>query len=140
MKYEDIDPRLMSLVDKNERIIWFGKPNQLCFVLQIAFYPFSIIPIIFGIVCIACLIGVIMGSKNHISQVIVPIVGIFIVALPFWLYLWVCLTSFIRHRNTSYIITTEALYISDGVIFRTFTRNPIDKISAPGATTSNPLL
>ncbi len=131
MKYEDIDPRLMLLVDKNERILWFGKPNQLCFVLGIAFSILLPIAVVFGVIGISIITALIIDSKKNISQVIVPIGMILLWLLPLWGYLWTCLTAFIRHRNTSYIITNEAIYISDGVIFKSFTRNPISEVVSP---------
>ncbi|MBQ4493989.1 MAG: PH domain-containing protein [Elusimicrobiaceae bacterium] len=50
--------------------------------------------------------------------------------LPVWLYLFGCLTVFIRYQNTSYIVTDQAVYISDGVISRHFNRKPFAELSA----------
>ena len=133
MYYEQIDPVLRLLVGKNEKVLWYGKPDKTCFVLEGIFNPLLPIAVVWGLIDFS-IIGFTFLAKKSSSAGGPPglfLLGFFALHLiPVWLYLFGCLTTFIRYRNTSYIVTDQAVYISDGVISRHFNRKPFAELSA----------
>ena len=120
---------LKLLIGKNEKILYVGKPDKMCFILESIFNPLLPIAAVWAFVDI----GVIGSSltaeelKNGVAFFMTPFM--FFHLMPVWLYLGGALLSFWRYRNTDYIVTDKAIYASGGVISRTYKSKPFAELS-----------
>lgn len=127
------DSILYSMVGKDENILWAGKPNFKCFVLETIFnplLPFALIWALFD----AFFIGALFMSPKHDAfptMGVVAMCGFFALHLmPVWIYLGGILFSLRLHRHTEFIITDKCVYTSGGVFAQTFETLPIKDIRA----------
>lgn len=131
--YQALDPQLRVLVGKDEKVLWYGKPDKKCFILEGIFNPMLPIAFIWGLIDFAFIGGMLFATKSKGAAGGPPLlflIGFFALHLmPVWLYLLGALTTFTRYRNTSYIITDQAVYISGGFISRSFTRKPFAELA-----------
>lgn len=102
---------LKSMVGMDETVLYEGKPDKRCFIFESIFNPLLPIAVIWGIVDVGLLgqaIGI--GGMNF---VMIPFLLFHL--MPVWIYLAGVFFSFRRYRNTYYIVTDHAVYISSGV-------------------------
>lgn len=100
---------LKSMVGIDETVLYEGKPDKKCFIFESIFnplLPFAIIWAIFD----ASFLGVAIGGRNFIM---IPFMLFHL--MPVWIYLAGVIFSFRRYRNTYYIVTDHAVYISSGI-------------------------
>lgn len=100
---------LKSMVGIDETVLYEGKPDKKCFIFESIFnplLPFAIIWAIFD----ASFLGVAIGGSNFIM---IPFMLFHL--MPVWIYLAGVIFSFRRYRNTYYIVTDHAVYISSGI-------------------------
>ena len=127
------DSILYSMVGKDENILWSGKPNFKCFILETIFnplLPFALVWALFD----AFFVMALFMSRHHNAfptMGIVAMCGFFALHLmPVWIYLGGVLFSFRRHRHTEFIVTDKCIYTSGGVFAQTFETLPIKEIRA----------
>ena len=111
---------LKSMVGSNETILYEGKPDKKCFIFESIFNPLLPVAIIWAIFDTGFL-GIAIGSMNF---VMIPFMLFHL--MPVWIYLAGVLFSLRRYKNTCYIVTDHAVYISSGV----FTMNLENKTFA----------
>lgn len=104
---------LKSMVGAEETILYEGKPDKKCFVLESIFNPLLPFALIWAVLDTSVL-GMAVRSMNLIM---VPFMLFHL--MPVWIYLAGVIFSIRRYRNTYYIVTDHAVYISSG----TFTMN-----------------
>ena len=100
---------LKSMVGSNETILYEGKPDKKCFIFESIFNPLLPVAIIWAIFDTGFL-GIAIGSMNF---VMIPFMLFHL--MPVWIYLAGVLFSLRRYKNTCYIVTDHAVYISSGV-------------------------
>lgn len=100
---------LKSMVGSNETILYEGKPDKKCFIFESIFNPLLPVAIIWAIFDTGFL-GIAIGSMNF---VLIPFMLFHL--MPVWIYLAGVLFSLRRYKNTCYIVTDHAVYISSGV-------------------------
>lgn len=100
---------LKSMVGSNETILYEGKPDKKCFIFESIFNPLLPVAIIWAIFDTGFL-GIAIGSMNY---VMIPFMLFHL--MPVWIYLAGVLFSLRRYKNTCYIVTDHAVYISSGV-------------------------
>ena len=100
---------LKSMVGSNETILYEGKPDKKCFIFESIFNPLLPVAIIWAIFDTGFL-GIAIGSMNF---VMIPFMLFHL--MPVWIYLAGVLFSLRRYKNTCYIVTDHAVYISRGV-------------------------
>ena len=100
---------LKSMVGDEETVFYEGKPNKKCFIFESVFNPLLPVAIIWAILDLNIL-GMSMGSFGGFM---IPFMLIHM--MPVWLYLFGVLFSFRKYKNTYYIITDHAVYVSSGV-------------------------
>lgn len=130
--YEQIaKPELLALIDKNEKILWQGKPDKTCFLLEAVFNPFLIFALIWGAIDFAFIAAIVADPKTNMpSQAGFVIICFFAIHLmPVWIYLFGVLFSVLRHKNASFAITDQAVYISSGVFTQNYERKPFTEMS-----------
>ena len=100
---------LKSMVGMDETILYEGKPDRKCFIYESIFNPLLPIAIIWAIFDMGFL-GFGMGS---FQLFLVPFMLFHM--MPVWIYLFGIIFSFRKYKNTYYIVTDHAIYISRGI-------------------------
>ncbi|MBO4675724.1 MAG: PH domain-containing protein, partial [Elusimicrobiaceae bacterium] len=120
------------MIGSNENILWSGKPNLKCFILETIFnssLPFAFIWALLDFT----IIGIMFTSKEPNSLVsitgIAVLCGFFALHLmPVWIYLGGVLSSCYKYRHTEFVITDRCIYTSTGVFSQTFETVPVEEI------------
>ncbi len=122
---------LYSMISSDENILWSGKPNFKCFILETIFnplLPFALVWALFD----AFFVSSLLMSDKHATFPTVGIVamcGFFALHLmPVWIYLGGIVFSFRRHRHTEFILTDKCVYTSGGIFAQTFHTLPIKEV------------
>ena len=100
---------LKSMVGNDETILYEGKPDRKCFLFESIFNPLLPVAIIWAVIDVGFL-GLASGQFN---AVLTPFLLFHM--MPVWIYLSGVVFSFRKYRNTYYIITDHAIYISSGI-------------------------
>lgn len=100
---------LKSMVGMDETILYEGKPEKKCFIMESVFNPLLPVAIIWAVIDMGFL-GAAMGSMQF---VMVPFMLFHM--MPVWIYLSGVVFSFRRYKNTYYIVTDHAVYVSSGI-------------------------
>ena len=124
---------LYSMIGKDEKILWKGKPNLRCFILESIFNPFLPFAIVWALFD-SMFIGLIFlghsTSKGIPDFTIIPLLGFFAIHLmPVWIYLFGVVFSFLRYKHTEFIVTDKGVYASGGVFAQTFEHKPFAELS-----------
>lgn len=102
---------LKSMVGTDETIMYEGKPNKKCFIFESIFNPLLPFAIIWAI-----LDGGFFSATmraGDLSLFLIPFMLFHM--MPVWIYLAGVIFAFKKYRNTYYIITDHAIYISSGI-------------------------
>lgn len=122
---------LYSMVGKDENILWSGKPNLKCFILETIFNPLLPFAALWALLDFL-IIGAMLSHKPNAgagTMGVVALCGFFALHLmPVWVYLGGIFLSFRRHRHTEFVLTDKYIYTSGGVFSQTFATLPIKEI------------
>jgi len=118
---------LYNMISREEKILWRGKPNFKCFILEAIFNPLLIIALIWGAIDFACLGHIVlvdmptMAAKGHSGPPFIVMIAFFALHLmPVWIYLTGALFSFLEYKRTEYVITNKGVYCSGGMFSQSF--------------------
>ena len=100
---------LKSMVGNDETILYEGKPDKKCFLFESIFNPLLPVAIIWAVIDVGFL-GLASGQFN---AVLTPFLLFHM--MPVWIYLSGVVFSFRKYKNTYYIVTDHAIYISSGI-------------------------
>ena len=100
---------LKSMVGRDETILYEGKPDKKCFIFESVFNPLLPVAIIWAVLDMG-FIGFGMGSMQFFM---IPFMLVHM--MPVWIYLGGVAFSFRRYKNTYYIVTDHAVYVSSGI-------------------------
>ena len=116
------DFKLMHMVQEGEKVLWQGKPDKRCFVLECIFNPFLPIAFIWFLIDATFIFFFLTASTVNINgqkadanealQFIIPFFAIHM--MPVWIYIAGVIRSIRRYSSAEYILTDKALYISRG--------------------------
>lgn len=124
MKSSDLE----YMVGKNEQILWRGKPDKKCFILESIFNPLLPFALIWGIIDFG-IVGATMSTGAG-SEMGLFFLGFFALHLmPVWMYLGGIFFSFRKYRNTEYIVTDRGIYVSGGVFTYNYEMKPFTDLS-----------
>jgi uncharacterized membrane protein YdbT with pleckstrin-like domain len=100
---------LKNMVGSDETVLYEGKPDKRCFIFESIFNPLLPIAIIWAVIDIGFL-G--LGAGEFL-----PILTPFMLfhMMPVWIYLFGVIFAFRKYKNTYYIVTDHAVYISSGI-------------------------
>lgn len=115
-----------TMVGNNENILWRGKPNKKCFILESIFNPMLPIAIVWCIFDLS-VIGMSFGIGDGIELFILAFMAIHM--MPVWIYIGGVIMSCRKYRNTAYIITDKGIYISSGMFSKQFEMKPFTDLS-----------
>lgn len=100
---------LKGMVGLDETILYEGKPEKKCFVFESIFNPLLPFAIIWALFDVGLLSTAIEGIQLFmISFTLFHM-------MPVWIYLAGVIFAFKRYKNTYYIVTDHAVYISSGI-------------------------
>lgn len=119
---------LKMIVGSNEKILYEGKPNKKCYIFESIFNP--LLP--FALLWAFLDFGIIGASffTEDAGEVLFFIIPFMLLHLmPVWIYLGGILFTTRRYKNTAYIVTDRAIYVSGGVFTRTINTKPFAELS-----------
>lgn len=117
---------LKNIVSSNEKILYEGKPNKKCYIFESIFNPLLPVALIWAIIDFSILGGTFFVYSN-ILFFIIPFMLFHM--MPVWIYLGGILFTAKRYKNTAYIITDRAIYVSGGVFTRNINTKPFAELS-----------
>ena len=119
---------LKLLVGNDEQIMYEGKPNKKCFILEGIFNPMLPFAIIWAVLDFS-VIGLVLKNNIPDSAFLTLLSFLVIHLLPVWIYLGGALFTFVRYKNTAYIVTDRAIYVSQGVFRKSLLRKSFGELS-----------
>ena len=111
---------LRSMIGMDETILYEGKPDKKCFIFESILNPLLPVAIIWAVLDMSFM-GFAVGGMQRIM---IPFMLIHM--MPVWIYLGGVIFSFRRYKNTYYVVTDHAVYVSSGI----FTMNLQEKTFA----------
>lgn len=100
---------LKSMVGTSETIFYEGKPDKKCFIMESILNPLLPVAIVWAIFDL----GFLSFGAGSMSFVMVPFMLFHM--MPVWIYLFGVVFSFRKYKNTYYIVTDHAVYVSSGI-------------------------
>lgn len=119
---------LQFMVGRNENILWQGKPDKKCFILESIFNPLLPFALIWALVDVG-IFGVmaVTGEMKEMAFFIIPFLLIHM--MPVWIYIGGVILCFKKYKNTEYIITDRGIYISGGTFSYNYEMKPFTDLS-----------
>lgn len=119
---------LKRLIGDNEKILYEGKPDKKCFLFESIFNPLLIVAIIWAVFDFSMIKATFMdNSEEGYLYFMIPFLLFHM--MPVWLYLGGVLLSRKKHKNTQYIVTDHAVYVSGGIFSKYFHTKPFAEMS-----------
>ncbi len=118
---------LEAAVGPNEKILYEGKPNKKCYIFESIFNPLLPFALLWGIID-SVLIGSAFSSENKtLLSFVIPFMLLHM--MPVWMYLGGIILTVKRYKNTAYIVTDRAIYVSSGVLEQNIATKPFAELS-----------
>lgn len=119
---------LKQLVGNSEKILYEGKPSKKCYIFESIFNPLMPFAIIWALIDFTIIGGILtFGEAGEFGFFIIPFMLLHL--MPVWIYLGGILFTVRRYKNTYYIVTDRAIYISKGIFSKTFHNKPFAELS-----------
>ena len=119
---------LKRMIKPGEQIFYEGQPDKKCFIFESIFNPLLPFALIWAIIDLGVLGSTLMFDKqSSMAFFIIPFMLLHM--MPVWIYLGGVVFSVVRHRNTYYIVTDKAIYVSGGVFTKHFNVKPFAELS-----------
>lgn len=119
---------LKKLIGPDESIYYEGKPNKKCYIFESIFNPLLPFALLWALIDFAVLGGIFMsGEMENTLLFIIPFMLIHL--MPVWIYLGGVFFTVKKYKNTAYIVTDRAIYVSDGIFAQTFNTKPFAELS-----------
>ena len=119
---------LERLIEDNEKILYEGKPNKICFLFESIFNPMMPIALLWAIIDFGVIGGTISNMESkEIFSILIPFMLLHL--MPVWIYLGGVLFTYRKYRNTYYIVTDSGIYASGGAFVRTYNHKPFAELS-----------
>ena len=123
-----MEKELKLLIGENEHIMYEGKPNKKCFIFESIFNPFLPFALIWAIIDFGILGSIILTDDfGKIAYYIIPFMLVHL--MPVWLYIAGVIFTIKKYKNTYYIVTDRAVYISGGMISKRIQNKPFAELS-----------
>ena len=121
--------KMKLLMKDYETILYEGKPNTLCTVLEIIFNPLLPFSIIWGLIDSQFIKAILNSNSFDDSMAIFFVIFFTIHLMPVWIYLFGVIGKILKYLKTYYIVTNKSVYISDGDSKRGIIKIPFEKIT-----------
>ena len=119
---------LKAIVGSNEKILYEGKPNKKCYIFESIFNPLLPFALLWAIIDFGILGGAFF-AKDFGNMLFFIIPFMLLHMMPVWIYLGGILFTSRRYKNTAYIVTDRAIYVSGGVFTRNINAKPFAELS-----------
>lgn len=121
---------LRNMIGNQETIIWCGKPDKKCFILEGIFNPLMPFALIWFLVDTFIAGGTLIAGGSEAPKMMIFLIPFLMIhMMPVWLYLGGCLFVFRKYRNTEYAITDKAIYTTGGMFTKNFEMKLFAEIS-----------
>lgn len=116
-------------INKNEKVLWKGRPAKKVCILESIFNPMLIFALIW-----ALFDGFIFSAASETGgQAGLALNGFLLLhMMPVWIYLFGVITAGIRANNTRYVVTDRAVYFQKGIFTVTTERSPLNEVNHTG--------
>ena len=118
---------LKAIVGTNEKILYEGKPNVKCYIFESIFNPLMPFALIWGFIDLSIFNSSFVASSQNNLLYMIPFFLIHM--MPVWMYLGGIIFTLRRYKNTYYIITDRAIYVSSGTFSKTINSKPFAELS-----------
>ncbi len=119
---------LKAVVGSNEKILYEGKPNKKCYIFESIFNPLLPFALIWAFVDFF-IIGFSFFIEGDREVLFFAIPFMLIHLMPVWIYLGGILFVVKKYKNTAYIVTDKAIYVSSGVLTVNINTKPFAELS-----------
>lgn len=127
-----MDSRLKRMLDKNEKVIYQGKPDKKCFIFEGIFNPSMPFALLWGFMDFF-FINAMFSPENSVSGengfYLLTALLFMIHLFPFWVYLGGVLFVLNKYKNAYYVVTDKAVYLSKGIFSKHYSTTPYTEIS-----------
>ncbi|MCM1047935.1 MAG: PH domain-containing protein [Clostridiales bacterium] len=120
---------LEFMVGANENILWKGKPDKKCFILESIFNPMLPFALIWAIIDFFVIFVGLIGSGVFVAGMGFILPFMLIHLMPVWIYLGGVFLCVRRYKNTEYIITDKGIYVSGGTFSYNYEMKPFTDLS-----------
>lgn len=121
---------LLALISQGENILWQGRPDKKCFILEAIFNPFLLVAFLWGVIDFSFIYAATTHSTQEIGVFNYALFGFFALHLmPVWIYLAGAVLSFLRYHHTHFAVTDQGVYVSGGIFTQNYERKPFTEIS-----------
>lgn len=120
---------LRRRIGEDETIYWQGTPDRKAFLLKSIFNFLLPIAIVWAIFDFGFLAGTLFSDPEDGSPEWFLIPFLMLHLMPVWIYVFGVVTSVRRFRNTAYLVTDRAVYLSGGAFSVNLEVHPLAKIS-----------
>ena len=120
---------LKAIVGSNEKILYEGKPNKKCYIFESVFNPLLPFSLLWAIIDLGILGGAFFAQESDNNMLFFLIPFMLLHMMPVWIYLGGILFTARRYKNTAYIVTDRAIYVSGGVFTRNINAKPFAELS-----------
>lgn len=118
---------LRAIVGPHERILYQGKPNKICYIFESIFNPLLFVAVIWAIIDFGLIGGTFFQMDSGMPSIMLPFMLLHL--MPVWMYLGGILFMARKYRNTAYIVTDRAIYVSGGIFTRNINAKPFAELS-----------
>lgn len=122
-----------DMIGNNEKVLWHGKPDKKCFLLEAVFnpmLPFAIVWALFDSIFIFAFFGAGHSAPKEMSFAVIPIIVFFALHLmPVWIYLMGVIFASVRYKHTGFLVTDKGVYCSGGLFTINLEHKPFTELS-----------
>lgn len=118
---------LRAIIGSEETVLYEGKPNKKCHIFESIFNPLLPIAVIWAIIDFGIMGVSLFADSGGMLFFLIPFMLLHL--MPVWIYLGGVISSSIRYKNTEYVVTDRAIYISSGVITKNINAKPFAELS-----------
>lgn len=118
---------LKKLIGENEKILYEGKPDKKCFIFEGIFNPLLPFAIVWALFDSLFLGAALFSEEKGFLMFLIPFLLLHM--MPVWIYLGGALLVVRRYKNTEYIVTDHAVYVSEGVFVKNYKSKPFAELS-----------
>lgn len=104
---------LRNLVSPAETVLYAGKPDKKCFIFESIFNPLLPFAVVWAVVDLGILGTGFRAGAQGMQMFMIPFMLFHL--MPVWMYLAGVIFSFRKYRNTEYLVTDQAVYVSGGI-------------------------
>ena len=120
---------LELMVGSNEKVLWKGKPNKRCFILEGIFNPLLPFALVWFLVDSIFIVSTAMEAKTTGTIPILSIIFLLFHLMPVWIYLGGIIFVLRRYKHTEYIVTDKGVYYSGGLFSYTCNMKPFTELA-----------